>query len=95
MRCKLRTLFPKSSKLLEEFIVKECADIYSVSAIVYFLDTHRLFIGITSDSQGEDFICELNSVLLNAKESRQNAEEFCIIEAFYILEEELNKQENG
>lgn len=84
---------PKAYQQWLEFIfINPEIENISTSTLIYFLDTKHLFIGITSDSTGEDWIIELNSIIIGVKQDRINAEDFIVSEAFRILEIELNKE---
>jgi len=84
----IKEKFPKAWVLLQAFLINKVADVFSTSSLIYFLDTHKLFIGITTDS-GEDYIIELNGIIVNALGSRLEAEDFALRQMFSILEREL------
>lgn len=78
--------YPKIYPLLATFIKHECLEVYSTSSLIYFLDSYSLFIGITCDEYGEDWIVELNGIIIETKDNRIEAEDFALLEAFLILE---------
>ena len=86
----VRDRFPKSYNELHDFFSKNAISNCNVSTIIYYLDSKKLFIGITT-GDGEDWICELNGLIIDVKDKRVDAEEFCINEALQIIEKELNK----
>lgn len=80
-------------QLLLQFLYNNPAiEDMSVSTLVYFLDTKELYTGITSNSTGEDWIIELNGIILTVKDSRVDAEIYVINEAFDILEKSLTSK---
>jgi hypothetical protein len=83
----IHTQYPKSAELLQQFLSNNHID-YSTSALIYFLDTKFLFVGITCDGAGIDWIIELNGIIINTMDSRIEAEDFAVNEGFYILEKQ-------
>lgn len=85
----VKEYYPKSSDLLALFVLEKCGGNYSHSSIIYFLDTHKLWIGITVGDSGQDYVVELNGLLLNCLSGRIKAEEWIINEALLILEKTI------
>ena len=75
----------------EIFLLQECASNHSNSSIIYFLDSNKIFIGVTPVDNGSDWIIEINGIIVEVCDDRQSAEEFAIRECLQILEDGLNK----
>jgi len=82
----IETEYPKSYNLFKDFLFKECSDNYSHSAIIYFLDTHKLFINIITDFNGSNYLVELNGLMIDSFENRIDAEKYAIKQMLKILE---------
>jgi len=87
---KIHENYPKSYLLLLDFIKNECAEIYSNSAIIYFLDSKEIYVGITS-IEGTDWLVEICGIVIDICSTRVEAESLGIAEGLEILENELNK----
>jgi hypothetical protein len=87
----IKDKFPRSFAQFKIFLDKNAIECVSASVYIYFLDSKGLYIGISVGLDATDWLCELNSVILDVRDSRKDAESFCIAEAFLILEKELNR----
>lgn len=88
--------YERSFAALEEFIQEDLPipmEWVGSSVLMYFLDTQKIFVGITSDENGEDWFVELNGMNIDIVGDRQSAEDLGIEEGFICLERILDKNE--
>ena len=80
--------YPKSFAEFKIFLDKNAIECVSASVYIYFLDSKKLFIGITT-MEGTDYLIELNGIMVEIKDTRELAEDYAIREMFQILEKTI------